>query len=167
MSCATPLPKNSKRQRKVLPITQKRKYLNRKKLKKNQKNPQYRNLSENDSIMHEAMENIVDSIESLLESAADYGKTSYELAKLKTIDQTFNVVSSLIPGAIVFLILMTFLLFLNLGVALWLGNISGNLFYGFFAVAAFYGIMALMVHSFMRGQIKKRILDYIIKQAFK
>ena len=117
--------------------------------------------------MHEAMENIVDSIESLLESAADYGKTSYELAKLKTIDQTFNVVSSLIPSAIVFLILMTFLLFLNLGVALWLGNISENLFYGFFAVAAFYGIMALMVHSFMRGQIKKRILDYIIKQAFK
>ncbi len=82
MSCATPLPKNSKRLRKVLPITQKRKYLNRKKLK-NQKNPQCRNLSENNSIMHEAMENIVDSIESLLESAADYGKTSYELANLK------------------------------------------------------------------------------------
>lgn len=117
--------------------------------------------------MHKAIENIMNSIESLLKSAADYGKISYELAKLKTIDKISNVVSSLILGAIVFLILMTFLLFLNLGVALWLGDILGNLFYGFFIVAAFYGIMALVVHFSMCDQIKKRILDYIIKQALK
>jgi len=65
--------------------------------------------------MPEAMEDIVDSIESLLESAADYGKTSYDLVILKTIDKTSDVVSSLIPHAVVFLILMSFLLFLNLG----------------------------------------------------
>ncbi len=117
--------------------------------------------------MPEAIEDIVDSIESLLESATDYGKTSYDLVKLKTIYKTSDVVSSLIPHAVVFLILMSFLLFLNLGVAFWLSKILGNLFYGFFVVAAFYGIIGIVVHFFMRNGIKKKISDYIIKQALK
>ena len=117
--------------------------------------------------MPEAMEEIVDSIEALLESAADYGKTSYELVKLRTIDKTSDVISTLIPHAIVFLVLTSFLLFLNLGVAFWLGKILGNMFYGFFVVAAFYGIIGLILHFFVHDQIKKKISDYIIKQALK
>jgi hypothetical protein len=117
--------------------------------------------------MPEAMEDIVDSIESLLESAADYGKTSYNLVKLKTIDKTTDVVSSLIPHAVVFLILMSFLLFFNLGVAFWLGKIFGNMFYGFFVVAAFYGIIGLVLHFFLHDRIKKKISDYIVKQILK
>jgi len=117
--------------------------------------------------MPEAVEEIVDSIESLLESAADYSKTSYDLVKLKTIDKTSDVISSLIPHAVVFVIFMSFLLFLTLGVAFWLGEIFGNNFYGFFVVAAFYGIIGLVLHFFMHEQIKKKISDYIIKQALK
>ena len=113
------------------------------------------------------MEDFVDSVESLLESAADYGKTSYDLVKLKTIDKTSDVVSSFIPHAVVFLIVMSFLLFFNFGVALWLGEIFGNTFYGFFIVAAFYGIIGLVMHFFMHDRIKKKISDYIIKQALK
>jgi hypothetical protein len=117
--------------------------------------------------MPEAMEDIVDSIESLLESATDYGKTSYDLVKLKTINKTSDVVSSLVSQAVVFLVFMSFLLFLNLGAAFWLGEIFGNLIYGFFVVAAFYGIIALVLHFFMHDRIKKKISDYIIKQALK
>lgn len=117
--------------------------------------------------MPETTENIVDSIESLLERTADYGKTSLNLIKLKAIDKTSDVVSSLIPRLIVLLILMIFLLFLNLGVALYLGEILENIFYGFFVVAAFYGVIGLIVHFFMHNRIKRKIYNYIIKQAFK
>ena len=117
--------------------------------------------------MPEKIEDIADSIESLLESAAGYGITSYELVKLKTINKTSDVISSLIPHAVVFLILMSFLLFLNLGVAFWLGEIFGSLFYGFFVVAAFYGIIGLVLHFFMHERIKKKISNYIVKQALK
>ncbi len=117
--------------------------------------------------MAEDMEDIADSFESLLESAADYGKTSYDLVKLKTIYKTTDVVSSLIPHAVVYIILMSFLLFLNLGVAFWLSKFLGNMFYGFFVVAAFYGIIGIVVHFFMHDQIKKKISDYIVKQALK
>lgn len=117
--------------------------------------------------MPKAKENIVDSIESLLESAADLGKTSYDLAKLKTIDKTSGVVSSLILHAVVLLVLMSFLLFLNLGLAFLLGEILENTFYGFLVVSAFYGIVGLVLHFFLHDRIKKNISDYIIKQAFK
>ena len=113
------------------------------------------------------MEDNVKQFESLLESVAEYGITSYELVKLKTIDKTSDVVSSLIPHAVVFFILMSFLLFLNLGVAFWLGEIFGNTFYGFFVVAAFYGIVGLILHFFMHDRIKKNISDFIIKQLLK
>lgn len=117
--------------------------------------------------MHDTTGNIVGSIESLLESAADYGKTSYDLAKLKTIDKTSDVVSSFIPHVIVFLILLSFLFFLNLGVAFYLGAIFENLFYGFLIVAAFYGVLGLVVRLFMHNWIKRKISDYIIKRTLK
>jgi len=115
----------------------------------------------------ETVEDVVDSIESLLESAADYGKTSYDLVKLKTIYRTSDVVSSLIPHAVVFLILMSFLLFLSLGLASYLGDILGNTLYGYLAVAAFYGFAALVVHFFMHNRIKRKVSDFIIKQTLK
>ena len=117
--------------------------------------------------MHETMENIVTSIESLLESATDYGKTSYELVKLKTINKTSDVVSSIIPHAIALLILMSFLLFFNFGVAYYLGAILENFFYGFMLVAAFNGILGLVFHFFVHNWIKRKISDFIIKQALK
>jgi hypothetical protein len=117
------------------------------------------------SIMPQVKEDIVSSFESLLESAAGYGIKSYDLVKLKAIDKTSAVVSSLTTHAIVFLILMSFLLFLNLGVAIYLGEILGNIYYGFFVVALFYGIVGLIVHFFFHDSIKKKISNYIIKQA--
>lgn len=117
--------------------------------------------------MPEAIDDIVESIETLLESASDYGKASLDLVKLKTILKTTDVVSSLIPHIVVVLILMSFLLFLNLGVAFWLGKIFGSMFYGFFIVAAFYGIIGIVVHFFMHDGLKKKISDYMVKQALK
>ncbi len=115
--------------------------------------------------MPETMNDLADSIEPLLESAADYGKTSYDLAKLKTIDKVSDVVSSLFPHAVVFLIFMSFMLFSNLGVAFYLGEIFGNVFYGFLVVAAFYLVVGLIVHFFIHDWIKKKVSDFIIQQS--
>lgn len=106
-------------------------------------------------------------VESLLESTIKYVVAELELLKLKTLDKTSDVVSTLIPHAVVFLILGLFLLFLNLGLAFWLGNILGNNFYGFFVIAAFYAIAGLVVHFFMHKWIKRKIGNYLVKQMFK
>jgi len=117
--------------------------------------------------MPETTETLKDSIESLLESATDYGKTSYELVKLRAIDKTADVISTLIPRLIVISILTLFLLFLNLGVALYLGEILENMYYGFFVVAAFYLVIGLFVHLFLHKRFKRKVSDSIIKQALK
>jgi ABC-type uncharacterized transport system fused permease/ATPase subunit len=113
------------------------------------------------------MENSAKLVESLLERAVEYGKTSYELVKLKALDKTSDVVSSFVPHTIVFVLITSFLLFLSLGLAFWLGEILGNICYGFFVVAAFYGIAAAVLHFFMHKWIKKLVCNYFIKQVLK
>jgi hypothetical protein len=112
--------------------------------------------------MTEDMEDNTKLLESLFERASEYGKTSLELAKLKTLDKTTDIVSSLVPQSVVI-----FMLFLNLGIALWLGDILGKTFYGFFVVAGFYILVGIVIHLFMHKWIKKLVGNYIIKHILK
>lgn len=113
------------------------------------------------------MEDNSNMLESLLEKAEDYGRTSYELVKLKALDKAADTVSSLVPDSLVFVLSASFILFLNLGLALWLGDILGKLFYGFFLVAAFYVLTGITVHFFMRNRIKKLAGNFFIKHMLK
>jgi len=113
------------------------------------------------------MEDNIQQFESLWKRAIEYAKINVELIKLKLFDRTVDVISSLIPPAVVFVLVSSFLFFLSLGLAIWLGEILGNAYFGFLVVAAFYGIMALLVHFFMHKRIKRIVSDYIIKQVLK
>lgn len=112
------------------------------------------------------MDDNVKLIESLLENTFKYGIAEIELLKLKTLNKTTDVVSGMIPHAIVFFVLVLFLFFLNFGLAFWLGEIIGNNFYGFFVIAAFYAIVGLVMHFFMHKWIKRKIGNYLVKQMF-
>jgi len=111
------------------------------------------------------MENYQNHIEVLLETATEYGKTNFELAKLKILDKTSDVISSIIPLIFVFSILASFMLFCSLGIAFWLGEILDKVYYGFFVVAFFYCIIGLVIHFLMHKWFKKLICNYIIKRA--
>jgi len=106
-------------------------------------------------------------IETLLESVAEYGKASYELAKLKLLDKSSDAASSIIPHAAVFIMAAAFLIFLNLGLAFWLGEIFHSIYFGFFAVASFYGIIAIVFHFLLHKWLKKVIGNYIIRNVAK
>ena len=111
------------------------------------------------------MEDNANLIESLLERATEYSKTSYELVKLKALEKTSDVVSTIIPHSVVFIFIMTFLVFLSLGLSLWLGEILGKIYYGFIVVAAFYGLIAFVLHFFMHKWLKKVIGNYFVKKV--
>jgi hypothetical protein len=113
------------------------------------------------------MEENQNSLESLFERATEYGKTSIELAKLKVIDKITDLVSSLVPNSVVFILIMVFVLFFNIGLAFWLGEIIGKTYYGFLIVAGFYGIAGVFVHFFMHKRLKKITGNYLIKQILK
>jgi hypothetical protein len=113
------------------------------------------------------MEEKTKLVESLLERATDYGKTSFELVKLKALDKTSDVVSSFVPHAAVIVLISSFMLFLNLGLAFWLGEILGKAFLGFFVVAGFYILAGVVIHFFMHKWIKRFVRNYIIKLLLK
>ncbi len=103
----------------------------------------------------------------LLEKVEEYGKSGIELLKLKALDKSSDVISSAIPHLVVLILISTFLIFLNLGVAFGLGEILGKTFYGFLIVAAFYGSFALILHFFLHHWFKKIIRTYFIKLIIK
>jgi fatty acid desaturase len=111
------------------------------------------------------MEDNAKLMESLLDRATDYGKTSLELLKLKALDKTSDVASSVVPHTFVFAMIASFLFFLNMGIAFWLGEVIGKTWSGFFLVAAFYGLIGLVIHFIFHKKIKNALCNYIIKQV--
>jgi hypothetical protein len=106
-------------------------------------------------------------LSSLLDSLEDYGKTSFELIKLKGLDKASDMAGSLISRIFAILACLTFLIMVNLGVAFWLGSVLGRIWDGFFIVAAFYGLLGLIVYFFMHKGLKRFFADMIINQTLK
>jgi hypothetical protein len=101
-----------------------------------------------------------------VERAEVYGKTSYELSKLKLLETTTKVVTSAVSRLGVIIMFSLFAFILSIGIALLLGELLGKSYYGFFIVAAFYFVAGIVFHFFLRKWIKKPVCDSIIKQAF-
>jgi lipopolysaccharide export LptBFGC system permease protein LptF len=113
------------------------------------------------------MENKTNIMEPLFERIEEYAKTNYELLKLKTIDKITELLSTFVSRFSSIVILLTSLVFLNIGIALWLGDLLGKTYYGFLCVAGFYFIVWIVVHFFMHNWIKKRVGNSIISQLLK
>ena len=113
------------------------------------------------------MEDNAKLIENLWERATEYSKSTYELVKLKIIDTILDVVSSLVTRYVAWAIFLLFMLFVSFGAALWLGEILGKTYYGFFIVGAFYCVLAIIFYTLFRKRFKKLVSDYIIKNELK
>ena len=110
------------------------------------------------------MEENAKLVKSLLERAVDYGKTTYELEKLKLVDKGSVVAFSFFFHSVVFFLATISLLFISLGTAFWLGMILGKTFYGFLIVAGFYGITGIVFYLCMYKWLKKIVCNLIIKR---
>lgn len=111
------------------------------------------------------MESATTTFEELYNRGEAYTKTSIELAKLKGLETTTQVVTTMIWRMSVIVMLALFALVLNIGIALWLGELLGKNYYGFFIVAGFYLLSAIVLHFFLPNWIKKPVSDLIITQA--
>lgn len=110
------------------------------------------------------MEEKANSIETLFERVVAYGNTSITLLKLQTLDKSSDVVSTLVPRLCILIVTAMFILILSIGTALWLSDLLGKSYEGFFIVAGFYLIVALVLFS-VRKWIKKRIGNLVVTEA--
>ncbi len=103
----------------------------------------------------------------LLVRIKELALTYIELLKLKAVDSVVNFISGIIPDLIIAAMFVVFLFFLNLGLALWLGELFGRVWLGFFALAGFYLLLGFASRFIMRGWLRRAVAGYFIRQIFR
>jgi hypothetical protein len=103
----------------------------------------------------------------MLEAVEQYGKTSLELLRLKTIELSAAIVSAFVSSFILVFSLALSLFVLNIGLALWIGKLLGESFFGFLAVGGFYALLSMMLFLFGKSWISDRISDMVVRELMK
>jgi len=113
------------------------------------------------------MENQTLLIETLFEKTESYTRSSAELYKLKAIDKFADLFSTLTARLVIIVFMTLFFLIVNIGIALWIGEIIGKAYYGFFIVSGFYAVGGSVFYIFSNKWIKRPLRNSIITQALK
>lgn len=101
-------------------------------------------------------------IEPLLEKTEAYGKTTFELIKLKLLKRTVLVASSFITRSIAVLFFLMSLLIASIGISIWLGDKLGNPVYGFYSIAGFYCVLGVVIYFVFNKRINTSIGNSMI-----
>jgi hypothetical protein len=113
------------------------------------------------------MENTASTLENLFDKAKVYGETSIELFTLKSVCKSADISSSIAAKLAVASVVAFFLLLVNIGLAFWIGEELGKIYYGFFVVATFYLILAIFIFIFKNKWIKIPVSNFIITRMLK
>jgi len=113
------------------------------------------------------METPLRSFEELVEPVEAYVRTTLELSKLKLLQKVAFIATAMIARYSVMLMFLSFLLFLNLGIAFWLGDLLGAVYYGLLIVSGLDLIVGILSYFFLYKWIKRPVSDLIIKKALK
>lgn len=110
------------------------------------------------------MENSTTTIEKLIEKAEIYSKTSLELCKYKAVSKSADIFSNVAAKMVIMLVVVLFLLLINVGLALWVGQELGKVYYGFFTIAFGYLCLAILLYIFREEWIKNPVSNFIINK---
>lgn len=102
----------------------------------------------NTQIKKPKMENPSSLIVTLFEKTEHYVKSGSELLKLKAIDKSAELISTITARLAVIVVFTLFSLFLNIGIALLIGEMFVKAYWGFFIVAGFYALAGTILFIF-------------------
>jgi len=101
-------------------------------------------------------------IESLVEHVETYTRATVDLAKLRMVQKASEVLSNIAVTIVLIVLCSMVLVFVSIGAALWIGESLGSAYYGFFIVAGFYLVLALLLYLLRDRLVKKPVSDSII-----
>lgn len=116
------------------------------------------------SIKH--MEEHTNIIERLISQSKEYFQTRFELFELQVKQKFVNLVSGLLLSSMSWIFFLSFMLFINLGLAFLLSEYFKNNAIGFSLVAGFYFIAWLKIQLF-RNFYKRILGNFMIKEISK
>lgn len=106
-------------------------------------------------------------IEMIYAKIEDLVSNQQEIIKLKVYSKSADMATFLVMKIIMFVVVGLFVLFLNIGLSIWLGEILGETYYGFFALAGFYAIAALIIKTFLYRNIEYKINNFFLFKILK
>lgn len=96
-----------------------------------------------------------------------YAQATLELHKLKLTARFADAVSSLTAYVTIGAFFILVFLLLNVGTALWIGDLLGKTYYGFFMVAGFDSLIAILILVFRKKWIINPLRNSIAGIAIK
>lgn len=103
------------------------------------------------------------NIEDLVEKFKDYLETRYTLLRLKSINKLSKIVSTLVTSLVLMILFFIIVLFLSIGLSLYIGDLLGKSYYGFFIIGGVYFIIGLIFYYSRDKVIKEPISNRLIK----
>jgi type IV secretory pathway TrbL component len=110
------------------------------------------------------MENSATTIEKLIEKAEIYSKTTLELCKYEAVEKSADIFSNLAVKLAIAIIVVLFLLLVNIGLALCVGQYLGETYLGFFLIAFGYLCLTILLYIFREEWIKNPVSNFIINK---
>jgi hypothetical protein len=114
-----------------------------------------------------AMSEPQQDIDMLLTEAGDYLESKASLFKLRTVETTTDLVSTLVSGLGLFCILGLVIVTFSIGAALLIGDWLGKNFYGFFIIGGVYVIAGLICYVFRDRWLKEPVSNILIRKMLK
>ena len=93
--------------------------------------------------------------------------TQQEIIKLKAYSKSADFATFLIMKTIMFVVVGISIIFLSIGISIWLGDILGNTYYGFFTMAGIYGLAAFIIKTILYLNVEFKIKNYFLFKILK
>jgi hypothetical protein len=106
-------------------------------------------------------------IEMLIEKVESYAKTNFELYRLKAIAKGSSIFAEITSSIILAVIIVLSFILLSLGVALYLGEILGKTYYGFFALGGLYLVLSIIIAINRKEWLNAKLKNLFITQILK
>ena len=106
-------------------------------------------------------------LESLISKSHEYVETRLDLFKLKMVDKSTEVASTIASGIALFVTGFIFFIFFNIGLALLIGDLVGKSYWGFFILAVFYALIGIIFYKSRNKLLKRPILGMFLKKIGK
>ena len=103
-------------------------------------------------------------MEAILQKAGEYLETRIELIRLQTVNKSSDLLSHILTQFILITLLILFFLMVNIGLALWVGDVLGKLYYGFFIVAGLDGVVGLIFFLLRKSWLKEPINNLMVRK---
>lgn len=103
------------------------------------------------------------TVKELLDKTVEYAETNIDLIKLKLINKSSSITSALLAYIIIAVFVFMFFMLLSIGVAIWIGKIIGETYYGFFITGGIFLLLIIVLYTLRNRWLKIPIANSLLQ----